>query len=116
FREGTPRAVWALQDVSLTIPRGSFSALTGASGCGKTTLVALLGALERPSRGRVIFQARELRDFSDAELARVRRRMGFVFQDFSLIPSLPVWENITYPLIPRGISRRDRFALAQALL
>jgi putative ABC transport system ATP-binding protein len=116
FREGTPRAVWALQGVSLVIPRGSFSALTGPSGCGKTTLLALLGALERPSHGRVIFRARDLGDFSDAELARARRRMGFVFQDCSLIPSLSVWENITYPLIPRRISRGDRFERARVLL
>jgi putative ABC transport system ATP-binding protein len=116
FREGTPRAVWALRDVSLTIAKGSFSGLTGPSGCGKSTLLALLGALERPSQGKVMFQGRDLTHFSDAELARVRRRMGFIFQDFSLMPTLPVWENITYPLIPRGISRRERLARAKALL
>jgi len=90
--------------------------LTGPSGSGKTTLLALLGALERPSSGQVFFQGRDLGGFSDVALARVRRRLGFVFQDFSLIPGLTVWENITYPLIPRGISSSVRYHRAGELL
>src|SRR5215212_5924304 len=107
FRQGTRAEVRALHDVSLTVARGSFTVLTGPSGSGKTTLLALLGALERPTRGQVLFDDRDLGPLSDVELARVRRRVGFVFQDFSLIPSLPVWENITYPLIPRGVPRPE---------
>jgi putative ABC transport system ATP-binding protein len=116
YRAGSPREVRALEEVSLAIPRGSFAALMGPSGSGKTTLLALLGALERPTRGQVLFEGRDLNAFSDMGLARVRRRMGFIFQDFSLIPNLPVWENITYPLIPRGFSRSRRFDIAQSLL
>jgi putative ABC transport system ATP-binding protein len=116
YRQGTAQQVRAVDDVSLAIAPGSFVALTGPSGSGKTTLLALLGALERPSGGQVIFLERDLGGFSDVELARARRRMGFVFQDFSLIPALPVWENITYPLIPRGASRAARYVLAQSLL
>jgi len=116
YRSGSRAEVHALQDVSLTIPRGSFTALTGPSGSGKTTLLALLGALERPTRGQVFFEERDLSSCSDVALARVRRRMGFIFQDFSLIPNLPVWENITYPLIPRGVPGRRRHELAQSLL
>jgi putative ABC transport system ATP-binding protein len=116
FRIGTAREVRALQEVSMSIAAGSFCALTGPSGCGKTTLLALLGALERPTSGQVLFQGRDLSVFSDVELARARRHMGFVFQDFSLVPALRVWENITYPLIPRGVPRADRYAKAQALL
>jgi putative ABC transport system ATP-binding protein len=108
--------VRALDDVSLGIERGSFTVVTGASGSGKTTLLALLGALERPTRGDVLFDGRNLRDCSDAELARVRRRVGFVFQDFALIPSLSVGENITYPLIPRGVPRTERQRRAGELL
>jgi len=111
FLQGSGREVRALDDISLHIPRGSFTTLVGPSGSGKTTLLAILGALERPSAGAVMFQGQDLARFSDVALARARRRMGFVFQDFSLIPGLPVWENITYPLIPRGVgsqSRRDR--------
>jgi putative ABC transport system ATP-binding protein len=108
--------VRALENVSLTIAQGSFAVLTGPSGSGKTTLLALLGALDRPSRGQVFFKGRALGDCSDVELARVRRQMGFVFQDFSLLAALPVWENITYPLIPRGMARAARYQLAQTLL
>jgi ABC-type lipoprotein export system ATPase subunit len=116
YRAATRAEVRALNDVSLGIERGSFTVLTGASGSGKTTLLALLGALERPSGGRVMFLGKNLADCSDVELARVRRRMGFVFQDFSLIPSLSALENITYPLIPRGVARAERVRRAAALL
>jgi putative ABC transport system ATP-binding protein len=109
-------AVRALAGVSVSVPRGGLVALTGPSGSGKTTLLALLGALERPSSGRVLFQGRDLGGLSDVALARARRRMGFVFQDFSLIPTLAVWENVTYPLIPRGVGRGERLALAREWL
>jgi putative ABC transport system ATP-binding protein len=116
YRAGSRGEVRALEDVSLAIVTGSLTILTGASGSGKSTLLALLGALERPSRGEVLFDGRSLAGFSDAGLARLRRRIGFVFQNFSLIPSLPAWENVTYPLVPRGIPRGERFERAQALL
>jgi putative ABC transport system ATP-binding protein len=115
YRSGSAAEVRALGEVSVSIPRGSFTVLTGPSGSGKTTLLALLGALERPTHGEIIFEGRSLRDFSDAELARARRRMGFVFQEFSLIPGLPVWENITYPLIPRGVRGTERFEIGLGL-
>jgi putative ABC transport system ATP-binding protein len=116
FRRGSKAEVRALQDISLEIAEGSFAVLTGPSGSGKTTLLALLGALERPTSGHVLFQGRALDGCSDVELARVRRRMGFIFQDFALIAGLPIWENITYPLIPRGFARPARYELAQTLL
>src|SRR5262249_54830717 len=105
-----------LDEVSLSIEQGSFTVVTGRSGSGKTTLLALLGALERPTRGRVLFAGKDFGDCSDVELARIRRRMGFVFQDFSLIPNLSAGENITYPLIPRGVPRAERQRRAQELL
>jgi putative ABC transport system ATP-binding protein len=116
YRRGTRALVRALDDVSLAIAQGSFTVLAGPSGSGKTTLLCLLGALERPTRGQVLFEGRGLGPLSDVALARVRRRIGFVFQDFSLIPALPVWENVTYPLIPRGVPRRQRLQRAQELL
>lgn len=116
YRPGARNEVRALDDVSLTIEPGSFTALIGPSGSGKTTLLGLLGAMARPSQGQILFAERDLSKCSDVELARTRRRMGFVFQDFSLIPSLPVWENITYPLIPRGVGRADRHQRAGQLL
>jgi putative ABC transport system ATP-binding protein len=116
FRRGTAAEVRALDDVSLALPQGSFTLLTGPSGSGKTTLLALLGALDRPSAGHICFAGQDLARLSDVGLARVRRRLGFVFQDFSLIPGLPVWENITYPLIPRGRGPAARYETACLLL
>jgi putative ABC transport system ATP-binding protein len=113
YRRGEVRA---LRDVSLAVAPGSFVLLTGPSGSGKTTLLGLLGALDRPSGGQVFFQGRDLAGCSDVELARVRRRLGFIFQDFGLIPGLPVWENVTYPLVPRGVRRAERRRRAEGLL
>ncbi|MFP6769451.1 MAG: ABC transporter ATP-binding protein, partial [Planctomycetaceae bacterium] len=113
---GTSSEVRALSDVSLTIPAGSYVVLDGPSGSGKTTLLSLLGALDRPTSGRVRFADLNLEDCSDVELARQRRRMGFVFQDFSLIPRLPTWENTTYPQIPRGLSAAKRRQAADEVL
>lgn len=115
-RPGTRSEIRALDDVSLSIHSGCCIAFTGPSGSGKSTLLALLGVLERPSHGQVLFRGRDLRNDSDVELTRIRRSMGFIFQDFALIPSLSVWENITYPLIPRGMSAHGRRELAQSLL
>jgi len=114
-RRGRPETV-ALADVSLAVERGAFVGLTGPSGSGKSTLLALLGGLDRPTRGRVTFDGQDLAGLSEAALARVRRRFGFVFQHPSLIPGLPVWENVTYGLIPTGVPRHRRRRLGQALL
>lgn len=100
--------VRAVDDITLTVEPGSVVALTGPSGSGKTTLLVLLGALERPTAGRVAFAGIDLGRCSGAELARVRRRLGIVFQDFGLIPGLTALENVTYPLVPRGLSRGER--------
>jgi putative ABC transport system ATP-binding protein len=112
---GRPDVI-ALDGLTLAIERGALTALTGPSGSGKTTLLALLGLLERPTSGRIVFDGKEMTNCSDVELARARRRMGFVFQDFALIPGLTAMDNITYPLIPRGVPRAERRSRAMALL
>jgi len=116
FRGSRGEETRAVDDVSLTIETGQFAVLTGASGSGKSTLLSLLGALARPSSGSIVLNDRELNDCSDVELARVRGKIGFVFQNFSLLPRLPVWENVTYPLVPRGIPAATRFDIARELL
>ncbi len=116
YRAGTRGEVRALDGVSISIDRGTFVALTGPSGSGKTTLLALLGALDRPTAGQLLFDGSDLSRASDFALARLRRRAGFVFQDFALIPTLNVWENATYPLIPRGVGQQARLAIAERLL
>lgn len=112
YRPGSAAEVRAVNGVTIAIPEGSFAFLTGPSGSGKTTLLSLIGGLERATGGTVVFAGRDLNACSDAELTRLRRRIGFVFQDFALIPRLPVWENMTYPLVPRGVPRAERYGLA----
>jgi putative ABC transport system ATP-binding protein len=116
YRSGSADEVRALDDVTVGVETGEFLVVTGPSGSGKTTLLALLGGLETPTRGRILFGGQNLADCSGMELARVRRRMGFVFQDFSLIPNLTAEENITYALIPRRVDRTERFRRARELL
>lgn len=116
YRSGQTDEVRALDEVSLAIERGSFVVVGGPSGSGKTTLLALLGGLDRPSRGQALFDGSDLGECSDVELARVRRRIGLIFQNFSLIPNLSACENITYPLIPRGVIRAERLRRARELL
>jgi putative ABC transport system ATP-binding protein len=116
YRQGTRAEVRAVDGITVMIERGSFTAAIGPSGCGKSTLLALLGALDRPTNGDVLFDGRALTQLSDAERTRLRRRMGFIFQNFSLIARLPAWENVTYSLIPRGVLRSERRQRAIDLL
>lgn len=116
YRRGKSAALRAVDDVSLTVEPGSCCALTGPSGSGKSTMLALLGGLERPTSGEILFGGKSLAVLSDIGLAAVRRRIGFVFQNFALMPKLAVWENIGYPLVPRGVRRSERMAAARDLL
>jgi len=110
------REVRALDGVSLSVARGAFLAVTGPSGGGKTTLLSLLAALDRPTGGVVLFDGEDLGGAAEPERARVRRRLGIVFQSSPMIPGLPLWENVTYPLVPRGVPSRERRRIAGALL
>jgi putative ABC transport system ATP-binding protein len=95
--------VHALRDVSLEFPDGEFAAIMGPSGSGKSTLLHLLGALDKPSSGRVIVGGTDLSGLSDRKLTLLRReRMGFVFQFFNLIPTLSAEENILLPALIAG--------------
>jgi putative ABC transport system ATP-binding protein len=106
--------VHAVRDVGLTISAGEAAAIVGPSGSGKTTLLQLLGALDRPSAGRIVFEGRDIARLGDGELARLRlRTFGFVFQQFNLIPTLTAAQNIEIALAPSGLSddgRRERVA------
>jgi putative ABC transport system ATP-binding protein len=101
-----------LADVSLAVARGECVALVGPSGCGKTTLLSLLGALDSPDDGRVLFEGVDLRSMSGSRRARVRCRIGTVFQQSCMIARLPLWENVTYPLVPRAITGEERHEIA----
>ncbi len=96
--------VRALAGVSLTIERGSFWAIMGSSGSGKSTMLNVLGCLDRPTSGTYLLEGRNVATLSDDELSDVRlEHLGFVFQNFNLIPQLTVRENIELPLNYQGI-------------
>ncbi len=101
------RMVHALRGVSLKISAGEFVSIMGPSGSGKSTLLHLLGALDVPTSGQVLFDGRDLQSFSDTERSLLRRnRIGFIFQFFNLLPTLTAVENVALPLLLGGGSRR----------
>jgi putative ABC transport system ATP-binding protein len=108
--------VEVLHDVSLTADAGTITALVGRSGCGKTTLLNLAGAMDFPSAGEVLIDGRATASLNDSELTALRRtRIGFVFQFFQLLPTLNVLENVELPLMLAGArdsaaTARDRLA------
>jgi putative ABC transport system ATP-binding protein len=109
--------VQALRGVDLAVAHGEFVAIMGASGSGKSTMLHLLGCLDRPSAGTYRLDGREVESLSDAELSRVRnRQIGFVFQAFNLIPQHNVLENVELPLIYKGVGRGSRRETSLELL
>jgi putative ABC transport system ATP-binding protein len=109
--------VAALRDVDLEIRGGEFAALVGPSGSGKTTLLNLIGGLDSPTSGRIWVGDVETTRLSRAELAQVRlRHIGFVFQEYNLIPVLSALENVEYVMLLQGVGEDERRARALALL
>jgi putative ABC transport system ATP-binding protein len=109
--------VKALRGVSLEIARGEFLCIAGPSGSGKTTLLNLIGCLDKPTSGRILIEGRDVSKLSPKELAWVRRRrLGFVFQTFNLVPVLTAYENIELPLLLLGVGAAERRRRVYALL
>lgn len=107
----------ALKGVSLAIPRGTFCCIVGPSGHGKSTLMHLLGALDRPSEGRVFIEDQEISTLSSSSLAALRaQRIGFVFQFFNLLPNLTALENVTAAMMFSKQNKNGRQQRAQELL
>ncbi len=107
----------ALRGVDLIVEERDFLAITGASGSGKSTLLHLMGALHRPTSGRVIFDQLDLSALSADELARLRNaKMGFVFQQFHLLPRMTAWENVALPMAYAGVRPAARRERARAAL
>jgi len=96
------RGLYALQDLSLTVDKGEFVFLTGPSGAGKSTFLRLLLMQERPSEGDILVNGVNLNSLSRSEIQEYRRGLGFVFQDFKLIPTRTVLENITF--VPEALA------------
>jgi putative ABC transport system ATP-binding protein len=107
----------ALRGITLSIARGEFLSMMGPSGSGKSTLMNLIGCLDRPTSGRVIIDGRDVSRLSDDALAEIRRKkIGFVFQQFNLIPRLSALENVALPMWFAGVEKNQRLRRAAALL
>ena len=103
----------ALRGVNLEIEQGEFVAIMGPSGSGKSTLLHILGFLDRPTKGQYLFQGKTIDEFSDEELARIRnKKMGFIFQDFNLLPRTSVLDNVCLPLLYAGMKEKEQKELA----
>ena len=117
YGEGLESEVRALDGVSLDIDRGEFVAIVGQSGSGKSTMMNVLGCLDIPTRGDYFLDGTDVRELTDKELSHIRnRQIGFIFQQYNLIQSLTVLENVELPLIYQGINADDRYDMAMEAL
>ena len=109
--------VHVLHDVSMSVEQGEYIAIMGPSGSGKTTLMNLLGCLDVPSSGTYLLEGQDIGSLSDDALADIRNQsIGFVFQNFHLLPKMTALDNVALPLLYRGVSLRDRRTRAEAAL
>jgi len=109
--------VHAVRDITLQIRAGDHIAVRGPSGCGKSTLLHMLGCVDAPSSGTLLFDGQDVSRLSDARRSALRlRRIGFIFQRFFLLPMLTAAENVELPLSEAGASRRDRQQRTKSLL
>ena len=109
--------VHVLHDISMSVEQGEYIAIMGPSGSGKTTLMNLLGCLDVPTSGTYRLEGQDIGSMSDDALADVRNQsIGFVFQNFHLLPKMTALDNVALPLLYRGVSLRDRRTRAEAAL
>jgi len=106
----------ALQGVNLKVEKGDFLAILGPSGSGKSTLLNMIGALDKPTEGKVFIEGVDVSTLNDNELADLRREIGFVFQFFNLIPRLTAKGNVELPMAIPGLGRDERRKRAEELL
>jgi len=109
--------VAALRGIDLKIEEGEYVAIMGPSGSGKSTLMHIIGCLDRPTEGLYIFRNTPVHELTEGELAEIRRdRVGFVFQNFNLLPRITARENVELPMIYKGIKAKERHQRAVELL
>jgi len=106
----------ALEGVNLKVEKGDFLAILGPSGSGKSTLLNMIGALDKPTEGKVFIEGVDVSTLNDTGLADLRRRIGFVFQFFNLIPRLTARGNVELPMSITGLSKNERRERAKELL
>ncbi|MBS3158635.1 ABC transporter ATP-binding protein, partial [Candidatus Woesearchaeota archaeon] len=109
--------VKALRGIDLSIKEGEFVSIMGPSGSGKSTCVNMVGCLDVPSKGRIFLDGHNIAHLSESELAQIRgRKIGFIFQQFNLIPTLTAIENVMLPMVFQGYSQEDRIKKGKELL
>ena len=109
--------VHVLQDISMSVDQGEYIAIMGPSGSGKTTLMNLLGCLDVPTSGTYLLEGQDIGSLSDDALADIRNEaIGFVFQNFHLLPKMTALDNVALPLLYRGVPLKDRRTRAEAAL
>lgn len=107
YRIGTEKVV-ALENINLEIPKGEICCILGTSGSGKSTLLNLMAGLERPTKGNIKIKGKNIERMSENSLAKFRRKyVGFVFQSYNLLPALTAVENVSLPLIFRGVGKKQ---------
>lgn len=117
FNQGEPSEVQALRGVNLEVKDGEMVGIMGASGSGKSTLLNLLGALDKPTKGRILIDGQNIANMDENHLALLRRKkIGFVFQSYNLINSLTALQNVELPMIFDGKSQKEREKRAKDLL
>ncbi|BDB97940.1 macrolide ABC transporter ATP-binding protein [Saccharolobus caldissimus] len=110
--EGNVKTI-ALNNINLSIEEGEFLAILGPSGSGKSTLLSIIGVLDRPTEGKVYIYNMDVTKLNDSEVSKIRNEyIGFVFQNFNLIPRLSVLQNVELPLVARGLPKRKREEIA----
>jgi len=109
--------VFALRGIDLEIKKGTFLSIIGPSGSGKSTLLNIIGCLDFPTKGKVFLDGKDIQKLSPDELARIRgKKIGFVFQQFNLLPNLTAIENVALPMVFQGVKEKERLERARELL
>jgi len=101
YYQGRPEEVRALNQIDIEIPKNRLVLIRGPSGSGKTTLLNLISTIDRPTHGSIFLRGEDISKYSDVQLSRIRQKtIGLIFQNFNLLPRLPAWENVAFPLLP----------------
>ena len=105
-----------MNGIDLRVKKGELISILGPSGCGKSTLLNMLGALDKPTEGKVLIEGTDISSLNSGQLAVLRRKIGFVFQFFNLIPRYTAKKNVEMPLIVAGMKKKERIKRSEDLL